>query len=132
MAVHHEPVRDAVAYRIDTPDGAVVISGDTRVCTEVEDLARGAAILVHEACRTRAMNGAVAGTPFEKIFNYHSDSVALGEMAQRSGVPHLVLTHLIPQPRSERDIESFSRDVREGGYTGQVTVGRDLDSFVIG
>jgi ribonuclease Z len=132
VAVHHEPVRDAVAYRIDTPDGAVVISGDTRVCKEVEDLSRGAAVLVHEICRTRAMSSAVVGTAFEKIFDYHSDSVALGEMAERSGVPHLVLTHLIPQPRSDRDIESFSRDVRDGGYTGQVTVGRDLESFVIG
>ena len=132
MAVHHEPVRDAVAYRIDTPDGAVVISGDTRVCTEVEEFSRGAAILVHEACRTRAMQSAVVGTAFEKIFDYHSDSVALGEMAKRSGVPHLVLTHLIPQPRSERDIEAFARDVREGGYLGEVSVGRDLDTFVIG
>ena len=71
-------------------------------------------------------------TASRSTHDYHSDSVALGEMAERSGVPHLVLTHLIPQPRSDRDIESFSRDVREGGYTGQVTVGRDLESFVIG
>lgn len=37
VAVHHEPVPDAVAYRIITPDGFVVISGDTRVCQEVEN-----------------------------------------------------------------------------------------------
>jgi ribonuclease Z len=48
VAVCHEPVRDAVAYRIDTPDAAVVVSGDTRVCAEIEDLARGADLLVHE------------------------------------------------------------------------------------
>ena len=40
VLVHHEPVEEAVAYRVTTPDGVVVISGDTRVCAEVEHLAR--------------------------------------------------------------------------------------------
>ena len=52
VAVHHEPVTGAVAYRVTTPTGVVVISGDTRVCDEVEELSRGADVLVHEACRT--------------------------------------------------------------------------------
>ena len=43
----------AVAYRVTTPDGVVVVSGDTRVCDKVADLARGADVLVHEACRAR-------------------------------------------------------------------------------
>lgn len=131
VAVHHEPVPDAVAYRVDTPAGSVVISGDTRVCEEVGSLARGAAILVHEACRSRAMHEATKGTPFEAIFDYHADTVALGEMAARAGVPHLVLTHLIPVPRNERDVESFASDVRSGGYAGTISVGRDLDEFVV-
>ena len=40
VAVHHEPVPDAVAYRVETPDGVVVVSGDTRVCDEVEAAGR--------------------------------------------------------------------------------------------
>ena len=44
VGVHHEPVREAVAYRITTPAGVVVISGDTRVCDEVLDFARGASV----------------------------------------------------------------------------------------
>lgn len=129
VAVHHEPVPDAVAYRVDTPSGSVVISGDTRVCKEVEDLTRGAAILVHEACRTRALYEATKGTPFEAIFEYHADTVALGEMARRAGVPHVLLTHLIPAPRNDKDVASFENDLRMGGYEGKVTVGNDLDSF---
>jgi hypothetical protein len=31
VGVHHEPVREAVAYRVATPDGVVVVSA-TRVC----------------------------------------------------------------------------------------------------
>jgi ribonuclease Z len=131
IAVHHEPVHDSVAYRVSTPDGAVVISGDTRVCEEVEQLASGADILVHEACRTTAMKAAVGGTAFERIFDYHADTQLLGAMAKRAGVPHLVLTHLIPVPRHDKDIASFERDIRTGGYEGRLTVGRDLDSFLI-
>ena len=39
---------------------------------------------------------------------------------------HVVLTHLIPPPDDEVDAEAFAADVREGGYTGRVTVGTDL------
>ena len=49
VRVHHEPVREAVAFRITTTAGVVVIS--VTVCDEVLDLALGADVLVHEACR---------------------------------------------------------------------------------
>ncbi len=132
VGVHHEPVPDAVAYRVETPDGVVVISGDTRVCTEVEDLARGADLLVHEACRTTALADLIAGTPFETIFSYHADTVPLGAMAARTGVPHVVLTHLIPPPDRPVDEESFAQDLRDGGYRGEITVGQDLTTVVLG
>ena len=132
VGVHHEPVEAAVAFRITTPDGVVVISGDTRVCDEVFELAREADVLVHEACRTTAMSAAIAGTAFEKIFDYHADSVQLGAFAERYGIAHVVLTHLIPQPRTDREIQGFERDLRDGGYTGRVTVGRDLTTIGLG
>ena len=131
VAVHHEPVPDAVAYRVTTPDGVVVVSGDTRVCAEVEALVRGADVVVHEACRRTAMAPVIAGTPFEHIFDYHADTVALGAMAQRAGLPHVVLTHLIPPPTTPDEEAAFERDLRTGGYTGRVTVGRDLMTFTL-
>ncbi|MGI5290312.1 MBL fold metallo-hydrolase [Nonomuraea polychroma] len=132
VAVHHEPVPDAVAYRVRTPHGTVVISGDTRVCDEVEKLSRGADVLVHEACRAAALHAAVAGTPFEKIFSYHADTVALGGLARRAEVKHLMLTHLIPAPDDEAGEADFANDVRLGGYDGPVTVGRDLMTASLG
>ena len=126
VAVHHEPVPEAVAFRVRTPAGVVVISGDTRVCDEVAYLAEGADVLVHEACRTTTMQELIAGTPFEQIFDYHADTVALGGLAETAGVAHLVLTHLIPPPADETDESAFADDVRRGGYTGRLTVGRDL------
>ena len=126
VAVHHEPVEEAVAYRVTAPDGVVVISGDTRVCDEVRDLARGADVLVHEACRATALRDAVRGTAFEHIFEYHADTVALGGLAAAARVGHLVLTHLIPPPTAPDAEASFAADVRQGGYDGRLTVGRDL------
>jgi ribonuclease Z len=126
VAVHHEPVPEAVAYRIETPDATVVVSGDTRVCREVEQLAKGADVLVHEACRMSAMLPLIAGTVFETIFSYHADTIELGAMAARAGVPHIVLTHLIPPPDFPGDAEAFAADLRTAGYAGQITVGEDL------
>lgn len=132
VAVHHEPVPDAVAYRVRTPDATVVISGDTRVCAEVERLATGADLLVHEACRATPLAPVIAGTRFEQIFSYHADTVPLGGLAARAGVPHVVLTHLIPAPETPEQEATFVQDLRDGGYTGRVTVGRDLMAFGIG
>ncbi len=109
----------------------MVVSGDTRVCDEVEALCAGVDLLVHEACRRTALADAVAGTVFETIFSYHADTVELGAMAERAAVPHLVLTHLIPAPRDADEAVAFEDDVRAGGYTGRVTVGEDLASFTI-
>lgn len=131
VAVHHEPVENAVAFRVTTPDGVVVISGDTRVCDEVRDLSRGADVLVHEACRTSSMAKSIAGTPFERIFDYHADTVALGALARDAGVRHLVLTHLIPSPTDDAGAEAFASDVRAGGYEGPLTVGDDLTTVVV-
>lgn len=124
VTVHHEPVVPAVAYRVDTPDGSVVVSGDTRVCDEVEALARGADVLVHEAARIRALAPQLAGTRFERIFDYHADSVELGALAARAGVPMLVCTHLIPSVPVGA-FEGFRDDVREGGYEGRLCVAED-------
>jgi ribonuclease Z len=128
VAVHHGPVADAVGYRVDTPDGAVVVSGDTRVCDEIERLCAGADVLVHEACRTTPLRNLIAGTVFERIFSYHADTVELGAMAQRSGLPHVVLTHLIPPPIDPGNADAFAQVLRDGGYTGRITVGTDLDT----
>lgn len=132
VAVHHEPVEGAVAYRITTPDGSLVISGDTRVCDEVFSMAADCDVLIHEACRTQAMAKGAKGTPFEHIFDYHSDSIVLGEFAQKYNIKNVLLTHLIPSPGTPEQAAKFEEDVRAGGYTGAITVGNDLYSMQIG
>lgn len=125
VTVHHEPVLPAVAYRIDGPSGSVVVSGDTAVCAEVEALATGADVLVHEV-RLRSFAEAVVGTHYEAIAAYHADAVDLGAAAERAGVGRLVLTHFIPPPTD--GYEPFVDEVRRGGFTGELVAGPDLTS----
>lgn len=122
-SVHHEPVLPAVAYRMDGPSGSVVVSGDTMVCQEIEELATGADVLVHEV-RLRSFADAVVGTHYEAIAAYHADAVDLGAAAQRAAVTRLVLTHFIPPPVD--GYEPFVDEVRSGGYTGELVAGDDL------
>ncbi|WP_419932563.1 MBL fold metallo-hydrolase [Candidatus Poriferisodalis sp.] len=137
--VRHEPVFPAVGYRVSTPDGDVVITGDTLVCDEVAELAAGADVLVYEAMLFPQVE---QGPPIRHfILDYHADTRLIGPQAAELGMPTLVLTHLIPAPAaasgplqrpgaavSEHDFES---PIREGGYTGDLLVARDLDKVVL-
>ncbi len=127
--VRHEPVVGAVGYRIETPDGAVVISGDTAVCPEMAALARGADVLVYEAMRTDEIRKRPPHLHY--IIDYHADTREIGKQAAELGVPVLMLTHLIPQPHSEAEKQRFADEVKEGGYGGQVIVCDDLASVTL-
>ena len=127
-AVHHHPVDPAVAYRVETPDGSVVISGDTRVCDEVEDFARGCDVLVHEVFRVEEFVRRTGDPTARTIGDYHADSVALGAMAKRAEPALLLLTHLVPTPRTDEEKQQYADDIRAGGYEGALRVCEDLDS----
>ncbi len=127
--VRHEPVHPAVGYRIESPDGVVVVSGDTLVCDEMADLAAGADVLVYEAMRFSEIRPLPEHRRF--ILSYHADTVEIGRQAANLQIPSLVLTHLIPPPASEADEEAFVADVRSGGYSGNVVVARDLTKVTL-
>jgi len=122
--VDHPPVYPAVGYRVETPDGTVAISGDTRVCDGLENLCSGADIAVCEVIRIVGLE-TVLSNP-SKIAHYHAEVGQLGAMAQRAGVKHLVLTHLIPPPETPAQKQDFVDDLRVAGYTGVITVADDL------
>jgi ribonuclease Z len=124
--VHHEPVVPSVAYRVETPAGTVVISGDTRVCQEIEDFGRGADLLVHEALRAELIRQRAG---YSAIMDYHADSIELGGLAARAGVPAVLLYHLIPGPLDTAGMAAYEDDLRRGGYKGEVVVGKDLTSY---
>jgi len=128
--VRHEPIKDAVGYRIETPDGVVAISGDTVVCDEITLLARGADVMVYEAMRMDV----IAQRPPDKqyIMQYHADTRLIGKQCAELGVPTLMLTHLIPAPSTPEGKQAFADEVREGGYNGTIMVCDDLDTVTLG
>ncbi|MGI9607117.1 MAG: MBL fold metallo-hydrolase [Acidimicrobiales bacterium] len=127
--VRHEPVPNAVGYRVDTPDGSIAISGDTRVCEEVARLAEGVDVLVYEAMRYDHFDD----LPPERryIMEYHADTRLIGEQVAALGVPTLILTHLIPVPATDADKQPFIDDVRAAGYEGELIVADDLFTITL-
>ncbi len=135
--VRHEPVMPAVGYRVSTPDGDVVISGDTRVCDEMAELADGADVLVYEAMLFDVIR---QGPPFRHfILDYHADSNLIGAQAAELGIRTLVLTHLIPAPAnsltpvlgSAVTEQDYVDQIRAGGYSGELLVANDLDRVML-
>jgi ribonuclease BN (tRNA processing enzyme) len=133
--VDHHPTAPAFAYRIDTPDGSVVVSGDTNVSQNLIDLARGADYLVHEVIDPIFVDKVVANFPpatgaaiKQHLLASHTTIEQVGrDVAQPAGVRHLVLSHLIPG----NNPDSRWRGARTG-YSGRVTVGYDLMTFGVG
>ena len=128
--VRHEPIENAVGYRVETPDGVIAISGDTQVCDEVAALADGADVVVYEAMRMDE----IRKRPKDKqyIIEYHADTRLIGKQMAELEVPTLMLTHLIPAPFTDAEKQAFADEVREGGYEGNIIVCDDLSSFTLG
>ena len=128
--VRHEPCPNSVGYRVDTPDGSVAITGDTRVCEEVVELAAGVDVLVYEAMRFEFFESLPAHRQF--VTDYHADTRLIGRQAAELDVPTLILTHLIPAPGTDAERQAYIDDVRSGGYQGDVVVADDLFTMAVG
>jgi ribonuclease BN (tRNA processing enzyme) len=127
--VHHGNWEHAFAFRVDTPDRSVVISGDTRFSKAVLELSRGVDVLVHEVYpETRVAPEDRPGGEFWPLYlrEYHTSDVELGRLAAEAKPKLLVLTHIVRMGATDKEILA---GIRKGGYTGRVVVGNDLDRF---
>lgn len=126
ILVSHGLVFPAFAYRVTTPDGVVVFSGDTGYNENLIAFSRGADVLVHEAVSVGYYKDKGSDEAFIKhLEEGHTDVVKVGEAAARAGVGTLVLSHLGP---ARSDMVS-DREWRKGARThfkGDLVVGRDL------
>ena len=106
----------AVAYRIQTGEGTVVISGDTRPSKSLIELAEGADLLIHECSFPDDMIDLARRTN-------HSAASEVGEVANQAGVKRVVLTHLFPiwKGREKEMVKSA-----KSKFSGEVLAGRDL------
>jgi ribonuclease BN (tRNA processing enzyme) len=130
VLVHHPPVVPSFAYRFDTSDRSIVISGDTARSDSLIKLAAGADVLVHEALYTPAVDRMVAGvanasTLKKSIISHHTSVEDAGRVAQAAGVKTLVLSHLVPSDDPSVTEDMWLQAARSY-FRGAVIVGEDL------
>jgi ribonuclease Z len=118
-AEHVQPWLDSIAYRLDTAEGSVVITGDTAPCTAVTDLARGADTLVMQCLDLQASlrpitAGSMAGT------------IAVGRLAAEAGVARVVLVHQRAALDRPGVTDAAIREVRSV-FRGEVHYANELD-----
>jgi ribonuclease BN (tRNA processing enzyme) len=125
----HPPIRHSFAYRFDTADRSIVISGDTIYSKDVIALAKGADVLVHEVVSREFWEKPNTPQPpsvVRHILASHTDAVDVGRVAAEAGVGTLVLTHYVPTegpgaPTDEQWLEGARRH-----FKGKVVLGQDL------
>ena len=130
--VEHPPVVPSFAYRFDTADRSIVISGDTARSEGLIALARGADVLVHEALwvpgidwLAREMLNADPAQLRKHMLESHTPVEEVGRIAAEAGVKTLVLSHFVPG-----DIPGLTDDDWRAGarvyFNGEIVVGRDF------
>lgn len=129
--VQHAPVFPSFAFRFDTEDGSVVFSGDTGPSENLIRMARGADVLVHEVIATewatqrypepRSPEDEAA---FQHLIKSHTPVEEVGAIAEKAGVPTLVLNHFVP---GSWPLEKWQAAQR--GFSGRLIVGADLDEI---
>jgi ribonuclease BN (tRNA processing enzyme) len=128
--VPHPMVEPAFAYRLDTADRSIVISGDTAYSEALIALAKGAEVLVHEALFLPAVDRLVARVPNAAtlrphLLASHTSAEDCGRVAAAAGVRTLVLSHFVP-PDDPLVTEDMWRDAAARHFRGEIVVGRDL------
>lgn len=134
ILVDHRPVFPAFAFRFETPDGSIVISGDTGVCDNLVKISQGADLLLHECIDmdwVDALMGPNSPKPDKSLMQHmlaaHTSIEQVGPQAEKAGVKTLVLTHLVP---GNTPVEKWEK--AQIGFSGNVVVGEDLMHFGLG
>jgi ribonuclease BN (tRNA processing enzyme) len=128
--VHHPMVKTALAYRFDTADRSIVISGDTTPSANLVRLAKGADVLVHEVFYPAAADRLVARVPNaatlkRHLLASHTTAEDCGRVAAEAGVKTLVLSHFVPAD-DPQVTEKMWADAARLHFGGRIIVGRDL------
>ncbi len=99
-----------LAYRIEADGVSVTISGDTDVCPEIVDLARGTDVFICEC-----------SMPEGRKIPGHLVPTEAASMARVAAVKKLVLTHFYP-PCDEVDVVAQARPA----FSGEIVKAEDL------
>ena len=123
-AQHTQPYLASLAYRVDTPHGSVVFSGDTAPCQQVVELAQGADLLLHEGAMPEdtRQRGAM-----ERV---HSSPATVGQVASEAQVKRLVVVHHHLEPTDDEGRATITAEIGKR-FDGDVRIARELEQVVI-
>ncbi|WP_204602135.1 MBL fold metallo-hydrolase [Paremcibacter congregatus] len=125
IPVLHGSWETPYGYKFSHKGQTIVISGDARPSPALIEAATGVDILVHEVYSAEAYK---SRPPVWQKYHaqFHTSTIELAEIAQKTKPKLLVLYHQLYWGRSDEDL---IREIREAGYTGQVISATDLDIY---
>ena len=129
----------ALSLRFDLPGRSIVYTGDTGPSAAVEELAQGADMLVAEmmdvpliVSNVRKANPNMPEPALNNMATHLRDHHLLpkdvGEMAARSGVGSLVVTHFAGAEPTTAEHYEYIRTIAQY-YDGPFTIANDLEAF---
>lgn len=130
MRTAHPPLVDCFAFSFKTAATHVVFSGDTAPLPALEDFARGADLLIHEAMLEEALPALMArvGNGSEKLLQHmqrsHTCAHDAARTATNAGVARLALNHLVPSDDPDYGPRNWEEAVADH-WTGPLYVGHD-------
>ena len=130
----HPMIKSAFAYRFDSSDRSIVISGDTAMSEALIALAKGADVLVHEVILLEAIDRLAARVPTattlkKHLLASHTTAEDCGRVAAAAGVKTLVLSHFVP-PDDPLVPEQAWVEAARKHFSGRIIFGRDLLEIV--
>lgn len=110
----------ALAYRLETPEGILVYSGDTGECEGIQKICRDADIFICEA-------SARIGDTHSNDYG-HLNPAQVGKICEQGNVKKVVLFHHTGLDTDEAIIEEV---YQSSNFKGKVVVGKDFDVLKI-
>ena len=128
--VIHPPIKHAYAFRFDSKDRSIVLSGDTHYAPGLIALAKDADVLVHEVLYLPNLDKLLARVPNaatlrKHLVDSHTVTEDVGRVAAQAQVKTLVLSHFVPGDDPDITDEMWSEGVRKH-FKGRIIVGKDL------
>lgn len=137
------PQYKSYSYRIETPDGVIVFSGDTGASGAIGTIAKGADVLIAEASyrdaedldqsisarATRNHWSPLVRKRFRDHFvNEHLDAAEIGQIAAKGGAKAVIFYHY--DPADKADAAAFVSSAKKY-FPGPVFAPDDLDRYCL-
>ncbi|WP_300681688.1 MBL fold metallo-hydrolase [Nocardioides sp.] len=138
VLVAHGQMVPAYAFRFDSDDGAIVISGDTTLTPNLLTLADGADLLLHEIIDYDSVNASIEALSVSDaqkeafrnhMFGAHTTEAQLKQLVREIDVKTLALHHVVPGSLGPQAWQKIAQRI---GKQTRTTVVAGTDNQVIG